>query len=852
MDRLRIKRHYIYLVLSLILVGLTTWIALQQPWKVCSRKVAILRPDSQTIAGEEISRKNIDSSYSNLTLSTLDQATQAKLSEVYGKVPLSFEVNQGQASSQVKFLSRGSDYSLMLSATETTLILKPEQRDKTLLSIQLVGANPESHVDLINQLPGSSNYFIGTDPQKWHVNVSHYAKVRYKDVYPGIDMIYYGNQRQLEYDLIVSPKTDPETIRLRFNGTDNLEIDKQGDLLLSTKGGQVRQHRPIIYQEVDGNKNIVAGNYIIKGGDEIGFQVASYDATKPLIIDPILSYDTYLRGNRDDEGNDIVVDSAGNVYVTGSTPSINFPILDSLQSANGGNTDAFIAKLNPAGDLIYSTYLGGNDLSSIADIGDFGNAIAVDSSGNVHVTGTTLSTNFPMASPIQATCGGCSAGFSDAFVVKLNTSGNALLYSTYLGGSRNDFSNGIAADAGGNVYLVGTTHSPDFPLANSLQNTLRGDNDIFVTKLNPAGSALLYSTYIGGSGNDIGSSIDIDTIGNAYLIGSTKSADFPLQNPVQAASGGQFDAFVAKLNSLGNTLVYATYLGGSGDDFGSDIAIDSDGNIYITGSTTSSNFPMARPLQAESGGQFDTFVTKLNATGNALVYSTYFGGNSDDFSNAIGVDSSGSVYFSGSTESSNLPTANALQSRYGGNVDAFVTKLNAAGSALVYSTYLGGSKVDSGRGITVNADGSAHITGSIASTTFFSNGSRESKRTIEPLDVVVGKDAFIVKVVDTPAQPDFMLRFNPTTVNVIRGQSVQVKVNIDRTTGFTDTVTITPPDTKGLKIKVMPRSNSTSSSNVNFTFRVKKRAPTGTQQITFSGRDESGRVRTNTLTLVIQ
>ena len=507
---------------------------------------------------------------------TIAKANKPQVVENYGRLPLSFEANQGQTDSQVNFLSRGSGYTLFLTPTEAVLSFPSRDRKgagaspspsgpslpegRTVVRMKLVGANPTPQVEGLEELPGKSNYFLGNDPSQWRTNVPHYAKVQYKDVYPGVDLLYYGNQRQLEYDLVVAPGADPAAIELSFEGVEKLRIDAQGDLLLDTPGGEIRQHKPLIYQEVDGVRREIAGAYVLNGDRQVSFEVAAYDAGEPLIIDPVLIYSTYLGGSFSDRSFGIAVDASGNAYVTGDTSSSDFPTASPVQASNVGSGDAFVTKLNAAGNaLVYSTYLGGSSR-------DNGNGIAVDVSGNAYVTGRTDSANFPTASPIQA----ARNGSNDAFVTKLNAAGNALVYSTYLGGTGFEAGFGIAVDASGNAYVAGETGSSDFPTANAIQPAYGGGvRDAFVTKLNPAGSALIYSTYLGGSSTEPGHGIAVDASGNAYVTGFTASTDFPTASPVQPAfSGGNWDAFVTKLNAAGNALVYSSYLGGMGANFG--------------------------------------------------------------------------------------------------------------------------------------------------------------------------------------------------------------------------------------------------------------------------------------------
>ncbi len=758
---------------------------------------------------------------------------QAGLIERYGKLPLSFEGNQGQTDSQVKFLSRGHGYTLFLTGTEAVLSLMSRKRpgaqhsslhaaapfgqirtagqvpqfaglpallenqgltaqralqqEETpagdVVRLKLVGANPKPKVVGVDELPGKSNYFIGNDPKKWRTNVPNYAKVRYQNVYPGVDLVYYGNQQQLEYDFVVVPGADPNAISLAVLAppvlsevagaslppkTPPLQIAADGDLVIKAPSGEIRFHRPAVYQEKEsegqrttpheaqqtdapdrqpsiGNRHFLDGRYILTADNHVQFEIPGYDKSRALVIDPVLSYSTYLGGSSNDQGQGIAVDTSGNAYVTGVTVSTDFPTMNPVQAANAGGGDAFVTKLNAAGStLVYSTFLGGSG-------GDQCNGIAVDSSGDAYVTGVTASTDFPTMNPFQA----ASAGGRDAFVTKLNGAGTALVYSTYLGGSGDEQGQGIAVDTASNAYVTGVTFSTDFPTVNALQSTCGscsgGLPDAFVIKFNPAGNALVYSTFLGGSAFEFGDGIAVDFSGNAYVTGQTLSTDFPTVNPIQAANAGAGDAFVTKLNAAGSALVYSTYLGGSNTEIPFGIAVDSSANTYVTGQTLSTDFPTVNAFQTANAGGV-AFVTKLNAAGSALVYSTYLGGSLDDAARGIAVDSSGNAYVAGETNvsgratSDDFPTVNAIQATCGGCslgfTDAFVTKLSAAGSALVYSTYLGGSNDEIAFGIAVDSAGSAYVTGGTHSIDF---------PTANPLQETCpgcpgSSDAFVVKI----------------------------------------------------------------------------------------------------------
>jgi hypothetical protein len=643
-----------------------------------------------------------------------------------------------------------------------------ESQPPQVMRMRLLGGNAQGRVVGLDELPGRSNYFIGNDPKRWRTDVATYRRVAYKDVYPGVDLVYYGNQRQLEYDFVVAAGADPAAIRLALSGglevgsgqsavgsgTQNRpqrqskiqnrksKIDPSGDLVIALEGGAVRFRKPVVYQPLSPvssswsvardskftiqNAELIDGRYVLTATNEIRFEVPTYDRKRPLIIDPVLSYSTFLGGSGSDGGADIALDSAGNIYLTGATSSTDFPTADPLQGACGGcshgGETVFVAKLNPAGSaLVYSTYLGGSR-------GDVGGGIAVDTAGHAYVTGVTDSLDFPTFKPLQAKCGSCGQYTENAFVAKLSHAGNALVYSTYLGGNDMDSGNAIAADAAGNAYVTGMTSSSNFPLANPLQpNFTDGGWDAFVAKLNPAGSALVYSTYLGGSDIDIASGIALDGAGNVYVAGTTSSTDFPTANPLQSACGGFFcnDAFVAKLNPAGSALVYSTYLGGSDVDYGSGIAVDGAGNAYVTGFTCSTDFPTNTPFQPSfDGGNYDVFVAKLNPAGDTLVYSTYLGGSGDDEAFAIAVDAAGNAYVTGLTTSTDFPTANPFQGTCGDNCsngqtfDAFVAELGPSGNALVYSTYLGGSNCDVGSRIAVDKAGNAYVVGSTGSPDF--------------------------------------------------------------------------------------------------------------------------------------
>ncbi len=688
-------------------------------------------------------------------------AARQRAPTAYGQLPISFEANQGQADSQVRFLARGPGYRLFLTPTEALLAasanahtpaalhsrFSPAVADPatlasadppTLVGMRFLNANPQAEVTGEQLLPGIVNYLLGNDPAEWRTNIPTYAQVRYQNIYPGIDLVFYGNQGQLEYDFIVAPGSNPARVHLGFTGVNHLSLDAQDRLLLRLPDGEViPESTPHVYQEISGARQEIASRYVLQGATKVGFALGAYDASQPLVIDPMILFSTYLGGLDNDEGTGLAVDGAGNAYITGSASSPNFPTQNPLQPTFGGGfSDAFVTRMNAAGTaLVYSTYLGGSGA-------DWGTSIAVDSAGDAYVIGMTFSTDFPTYNALQPTFGG---GFDDAFVAELNAAGTALVYSTYLGGSDADWGTGIAVDSMGDAYITGGTSSTNFPTHNALQVTKVGTANAFVAELNATGSALIYSTYLGGSNYDYGAAIAVDGAGDAYVTGITHSSNFPTHNALQSVYAGDADAFVAELNSAGTALVYSTYLGGSGADGGTGIAIDSAGNAYVTGATSSTNFPTRNALQATNAGGDDAFVAKLNAAGSALIYSTYLGGSNDDEADGISVDSAGNVYITGSTSSINFPTRNALQATNAGGADAFVARLNATGSALLCSSYLGGGSNDGGNAIAVENASNVYVTGATASADF---------PTSNPVQGYGGmEDGFLVKMnLELPAQ----------------------------------------------------------------------------------------------------
>lgn len=695
----------------------------------------------------------------------------------YANAPLVFEPNHGQTDEKVAFLARCNGYNLFLTAREVVLSLRsPNNRG---VSMRLVGANPRSVIEGLDALPSQSHYFIGADGNRWHSNIPNFARAAYREIYPGIDLVFYGKQRELEYDFIVAPDADPKLIRLTFAGVDNLEL-ANGELVLHVNRGQIAQRAPQIYQMVDGERRAVEGGYRRTGRRQVGFEIAAYDKTRPLIIDPVLSFSTYLGGAGVDDARAVAVDSDGSAYVTGTTDSANFPTAAPRQAANAGSTDVFVSRFNAAGtQLIYSTYLGGS-------AADTGNGIAVDRDGNAFIAGATQSSNFPLANARQATAG----GGGDAFIFKLSPTGGALLFSSYLGGNASDVANGLALDDSGNPYVAGITASTNFPLANPLQAT---PGTGFVTKLNSAGNTLFYSTYLAGASNN---AIAVDSAGNAYITGTAGSGFVTTPGAFQTTLVAS-DAFVTKLNGAGNALAYSTLYGGVPNVSGLGIAVDTAGNAYITGFLLRSSIPLVNPVQSGPNAPVSGFVAKFNAAGSGLIYSTFLGGSLTGSrpNTAIAVDRAGNAHVTGGVASSGFPVSNPVQPSPSDptNGYGFVTKLNAAG-ALVYSTFLGGGG-DQGQGIALDSTGSAYVVGSTRSTNF------PTANAFQPTPGG-GGDAFVTKLGVAATTATLTSSENPS----IFGQAITL----------TAAVTGAPPITGAVTFKDGATTLGTMNLNASF------------------------------------
>lgn len=842
---------------------------------------------------------------------------QSKILEAYGQLPLSFEPNAGQADARVKFLSRGPGYTVFLTNDEAVLALSagggkskqgstgeskalpmagfrdlssPRQepaRTSAVLRMHLIGANKNAQVAGADQLPGTTNYLVGKDAHNWRTNVANYREVGYREVYPGIDLIYYGNQRQLEYDFVIAPGSDPGAIKVSFAGAPKMRLDQRtGDLMLSTAGGEVYFHKPVAYQSeaeqheqalpADDHKQFVESSFVLDAANRVSFRLGPYDHSKALVIDPTLGYSTYLGGTGNDYATAIAVDSTGSAYVTGYTSSPNFPIVaGSFQTSCGGGTactathiNAFVTKLNSTGTaLVYSTYLGGSTK-------DYGYGIAVDGSGDAFIVGTTFSLDFPVTPGVyQPACNGNTCVNGDVFITEVNPSGSGLVYSTYLGGKTTNEGNAIALDSSGNAYITGYTKSSNFPVTPGVFQGVCASCksafvDAFVTKLNTTGTALVYSTFLGGNNADVAYAITIDSSENAYVTGYTYSTNFPTTpGAFQTTLNGPTGAFVTKINPTATAKSYSTYLNGSGTGTSAcaacatGVAVDAGGNAYVVGLTWETNFPTTPgAFQVSYGGGFhDAFVTKLNPTGTGLVYSTYIGGSGDDGATSVVLDSGGTAYVKGNTFSTNFPTTpGAFSTTFtaGTNSEAFVALVNPGGSALNYSTYLGGSTgAEYGLATTMIAldtqvPPDIYVTGYTNATNFpVSVGAFQTKRS-------GSYDGFVTEFAPSPnvgLSPG--LNFGnqndgttsaPLTITVTNTGNSTLTVSSVTITGpnapdFSQTNTCTaggvaPQSTCAINVTFTPSTTGTENATVN----VIDNAPNSPETTTLTGVGETG------------
>ncbi len=644
-------------------------------------------------------------------------ASDIRLDPGFSMTPFSFERNQGQTDPSVKFFTR-IDGALVFLTAEGLIV---DLSETEMMKMQFMVANPSPKLTGEILLDTRSNYLIGDNPSRWTRQVPHYERVRYHDIYPGIDVVFYFREGHLEYDFVLSPAADPDSIRLEFTGMDELAMNLDEQLVLSFDTGDIINAIPAIYQDIQGQRVMLDGRQVLDDSGHIRFELPAYHKEYALVIDPVLRFSRFLGGSGEEEIISLTTDSEGNIFIAGGTSSPDMPLSQARLPYQAsmfdveGNRLAFIGKLDPTGThLIYLTYLGGTKTAT-------SHYVRVDADGFAYSAGRTEADDFPTVNPIQSRYGG---GSDDVFLSKLSPDGSSLIYSTYLGGSEYDQARSLALDDEGSVYLTGRTESANYPVVNPIIPSFGGSQDGFVTKVSPEGDRIIYSTYLGGSQNDIGHAITVDAEGNAYVTGLSNSPDFPTVNAYQDSyrGGDGDDTIVVKVSPDGSRFVYSTFIGGSGDDDESRaIAIDSNGNAVITGYTRSEDFPVLNPLQADFGGPtHDVFVSSLNPDGSGLVFSTYIGGSTSDYGRGLALDDEDFIYLTGYTNSTDFPLVEPLQDHYAGGQggDVIILKLDPKASRLLYSTYLGGEMHERGRAITVDSAGNILVSGHTQSRDF--------------------------------------------------------------------------------------------------------------------------------------
>ncbi|HYO50949.1 MAG TPA: YCF48-related protein [Chloroflexia bacterium] len=678
------------------------------------------------------------------------------------KLPLSFEANAGQADPQVRFLARQPQGTLLFADESVYIVIpnstgeaaKPDTKRASgmelasvgsetfsLVRLQFLGANPDPQVDGGSLLPGKVNYLLGNTPSEWHTNLPAYGGITYRDIYPGISLDYSGTRSALKGTYTLAPNADPSLIRWRYEGAKSVTVDADGRLQIvaGAETSALTEDTPVAWQEIGGQRVSVSSSYAVAPDGSIGFALGSYDPAYPLTIDPALTFSSYMGGSGGEWALNIAADSAGSIYITGYTNSTDYPYVNGFQQQYVAQSDSFVTKIDTnTSTIIYSSYLGGGRL-------DLAYGIDIDPSGHAYVSGSTASPNFPTANPFQPTIG----GLTDAFLSKISPDGSFLVYSTYLGGTDADSGLGLAVDAAGNAYVGGSTQSSNFPTQSAFQPALRGTVDGFLTKFNPDGTGLVVSTYLGGSSGENVHGVAVDGSGNMYVSGETYSNDFPVANAFQPQCYQlcSSDAFVTKFRADGQGLIYSTYLGGNIGEVADDIAVDAEGNAYVTGWTDSSNFPTYMAYQPNWRGFDDAFVTKFNATGQLGVpgtYSTYLGGGGSDGGFGIAVNRNGNAYVGGFTQSDDFPLLDPLYTPMAGFEDGFVTKFARDGQSLVYSTFFGGSN---GReeigasGLDIDDAGNTYIVGNTVSTNMLM---------VHPIQAqnAGGYDAFVARIAD--------------------------------------------------------------------------------------------------------
>jgi hypothetical protein len=676
------------------------------------------------------------------------QARTAKTSaRFHASLPWQFEPNQGQVDASVQFTARTSGLALYLTQNEAVFVTRPktttdhrallrpdklhEEREKIgendsqaplVVRMKLNGSNLLAPAQGEERLPGTVNYFIGNDPAKWRRQIPTYSKVRYTNVYEGIDLVYHSSGQNLEYDFELGPHADPQSIEMEFEGVDRMELDTSGEITMKTGSSTFMLHKPAVYQIEAGQRKYVQGDFEFRGARKVGLRLKTYDPSKSTVIDPVLLYSSYLGGSGDDWASGVALDSNGNIYLSGGTPSANFPKTGTVTPPSG-TCVAFVTKLDPtATSIVYSSFIGGTHGDNTCSWGDFANGIVVDASG-AYIAGPTLSHDFPVTTTNAFQTVMTDSATSNAFLSKLSLDGGSLLYSTFLGGENNDAAYSVGVDANQNAYLAGWAISSEFPVTSSAFQTTRPSSSTsgngFISRIDTTkagASSLIYSSYLGGSGasGDAIYTIAVDSLHNAYLAGWTSSANFPVTTATafqSTASIGQWCGFLSRVDtsqSGSNSLAYSSFLCGSYSDWPNGIALDTNAitNTYVSSEVWSQNFPTTvglGPSNMRYPNAAIEAVTKVNtfaSSGSAsLVYSRLLGGsdpsltNFGDLARGIGVDQNGNAYLSGQSSSSDYPlTVDAAQSTLkSSSGNGVLSVLSPDGSTLLYSTYLGGS-----------------------------------------------------------------------------------------------------------------------------------------------------------------
>jgi hypothetical protein len=821
----------------------------------------------------------------------------------FKSLPVRFELNAGQTDSQVRFTADTQSGVMFLTPTELVMkVFEPSKHisakerrrspeayntapNSSVVHLRTVNANPAARITGVDPLPGTTNYFLGNDPKNWHTNVPSFARVKYENVYPGIDLIYYGNEGNLEYDFNVAPGADPKQIALSIDGADQVDMDEAGNLLLHTAVGIVSQHAPRIYQETQAGRREVPGGYVLRHDGLVAFDLVAYDRGKPLVIDPEVVYSTYFGGTASTEIGGIAVDANGSVYVVGATYSHDFPIKDPIQGTNNHiqNFSAIISKFSPDGQsLVYSTYLGGSSTQFTDHSSDSGLGIVLDSTNAAYITGLTNSTDFPTRNASQPTFGGADgAGEGEnVFVAKISPDGSTLVYSTYLGGSGIDVPYSIALDSKGDAYLCGSTTSPNFPMMNPTQPSLGGLSMLgFLSVISPDGSQLNFSTYVGTGGPTyLQSLVVIPDTGDAFC--SQASV------PSSATSTSRDDYGVWPASAANNCSVYYyQYVGGDqGDpdhgipptppkveilgkqpfpcnssDGGDTFVNDNFGRAFqnimfvlsplVFGNPTSMTSPDATAAPVYAG------IMQMDpTTGNILSVQDV----TVPIQPPSGVerDAQGAVYLTGSQPTSPaFPLVNPVQPAGGGGIDAYLTVFAPGTPQLVFSTYIGGSGDDFSAGIALDPQGNIYIAGTTDSPNFPTVNAYQSSPPA-PNGIMVGQgNSFIVKISSLgtiPTGPDFSLALAESTVTASKGTKIPITVDISRIGGLTGDVTVTPPSPAPKGLKIQGGTISTTAATAAFHIKVKGSAQPGSYQLVFSGTDPAGQTHSATLTLTVQ